>query len=82
MSEVCIILQAPLANKPKYTRAMFKQVHIFDTETGNPQLQKAYLANTLINLCGLFYIFYEIDLLLKYQNGRFKRFPTDRRLSL
>lgn len=49
MREICIILQAPAALKPKYARAMLRQVHISNTKAADPILQKAYLANTLIN---------------------------------
>ena len=34
MREVCIILQAPAALKPKYVKAMLRQIHIFDTVNG------------------------------------------------
>lgn len=82
MREVCIILQAPSASKPKYARAMLRQLHIFDTDASTPQLQEAYLANSLVNPRGLPHTFYEIDLLLEHQNGEFKRFRTDRGSSL
>lgn len=77
MREVCIILQAPAALKPKYARAMLRQVHIFDKKVADPILQEAYLANALINPRGKPQSFYEIDLLLEYQNREFKRFCTD-----
>ena len=77
MREVCIILQAPAPLKPKYARAMLRQVHISDTKAADPILQKAYLANTLINPRGKSQTFYEMDLLLKHQNGKFKRFRAD-----
>lgn len=35
MKEVCIIFQAPVASKPKYARAMLRQVHIFDTQAAD-----------------------------------------------
>lgn len=73
-----VIFKAPAIKKPKYTRAMIKQLHIFDTKTSNPQLQKGYLANALVNPCGLPYIFYKINLLFKHQNGEFKYFWADR----
>lgn len=41
-----------------------------------------YLANALVNPRGKPQSFYEIDLLLEYQNGEFKRFYTDHGLSL
>lgn len=61
---------------------MLWQLHIFDIKTSDPQLQNAYLANALVNTCGLRHIFYKIDLLLKHQNREFKRFQADKRLSL
>ena len=82
MREVCIILQAPAASKPKYARAMLRQVHIFDTKAADPILQKAYLANALVNPRGKSQTFYEMDLLLEHQNGEFKRFRADRGSSL
>ena len=66
MREVCIIFQAPAASKPKYTRAMLKQVHIFDTKAADPILQEAYLANALVNPRGKPQSFYEMDLLLEH----------------
>lgn len=82
MREVCVILQAPSARKPKYAREMLRQLHIFDTEAADPQLQEAYLANALVNPRGLPQTFYEMDLLLEHQNGEFKRFRSDRGSSL
>ncbi|MCJ1348014.1 hypothetical protein MMC31_006244 [Peltigera leucophlebia] len=61
---------------------MLRQLHIFDTNAADPQLQEAYLANALVNLRGLPHTFYEINLLLEHQNGEFKRFRTDRGSSL
>lgn len=61
---------------------MLWQVYIFDNEAANLQLQKTYLANALVNLCGLSHIFYKIDLLLKHQKDEFQRFYTDKRSSL
>lgn len=78
MREVCVIVQAPAAGKPKYARAMLRQLHIFDTKAANPQLQEAYLANALVNPRGLSHTFYEVDLLLEYQNREFKQFRADR----
>ncbi|MCJ1349198.1 hypothetical protein MMC31_007434 [Peltigera leucophlebia] len=80
--EICIILQAPLSGKPKYARAMLRQIPVFDTEATDPILQEAYLANALVNLRGLPHTFYEMDLLLEHQNGKFKRFRANRRSSL
>lgn len=77
MREVFIILQVPLVNKLKYTRAMVRQIHIFNTKAADPQMQEIYLANTLINLRKLPHIFYEINLFPKYQNSKFKRFCTN-----
>ncbi len=82
MREVGIILQAPAVSKPKYARAILRQLHIFDTKAANPILQGAYLANALVNPRGRLRTFYEMDLLLEYQNGEFKRFRADRGLSL
>lgn len=38
IQEITIILQAPAAKKPKYARAMIKQLHIFNTKASDPQL--------------------------------------------
>ena len=82
MREVCIILQAPSANKPKYAREMLRQLHIMDTTASDPILQQAFLANALVNPQGRKDSFYEVDLLLEHQNGEFKRFRSDRGSSL
>lgn len=82
MREIIIILQAPSAKKPKYAREMLHQMHILDTWAAHPELQKAYIANALVNFRGLFFTFYEMDLLLEHQNGEFKCFRADRDLSL
>lgn len=50
LREICIIFQSPIVKKPKYARAMLKQVHIFDTKAVDLVLQETYLANVLINL--------------------------------
>lgn len=36
--EICVILQAPAACKPKYARAMMRQLHIIDTKSADPIL--------------------------------------------
>ena len=77
MREVTIILQAPSAKKPKYAREMLYQMHILDTKAADLALQNAYISNALVNLQGLPFIFYEMDLLLEYQNGEFKHFRAD-----
>lgn len=82
MREICIILQAPTIQKPKYVRELLKQVHIFDIIAADPILQEAYLANTLVNPQGLKHIFYEMDIIFEHQNGEFKRFCTNRASSL
>lgn len=38
MREVGIIFQALAVSKPKYTRVMLKQLHIFDTQAADPIL--------------------------------------------
>ena len=78
MQEVCIILQSPINNKPKYARKMLQQLHIIDTNASDLILQKAFLANALINLQDRKDLFYEIDLLLEHQNREFKQFRLDR----
>lgn len=75
-------MQALAASKPKYAWALLSQIHIIDTKAADLVLQEAYLAYALVNPRGLPHIFYEIDLLLEYQNVEFKRFCTDRSLSL
>lgn len=77
LREVTIILQAPSAKKPKYAREMLRQMHVLDTTAADPILQRAYIANALVNLRGLPFTFYEMDLLLEHQNGEFKRFRSD-----
>lgn len=82
MQEVTIILQAPLAKKPKYAREMLCRMHILDTTAADTILQEAYIANALVNSRGLPSTFYKMDLLLEHQNGEFKCFRADRVLSL
>lgn len=77
LREVTIILQAPSGKKPKYAREMLRQMHVLDTTAADPILQRAYIANALVNLRGLPFTFYEMDLLLEHQNGEFKRFRSD-----
>lgn len=66
LKKVCIILQALAVYKPKYVKAMLRQVHIFNTKVADTILQEAYLANTLVNLKEEPRTFYKIDLLLEY----------------
>lgn len=47
-------------------------MHIFDTKAIDLVLQNVYLANALINFKGQLRTFYEINLLLEYQNREFK----------
>ena len=82
LREVAVIFQAPAAKKPKYAKALLRQIHIIDTKAVDPILQAAYLANALVNPRGLPQTFYEMNLLLEHQNGEFKRFRADRGSSL
>lgn len=75
-------MQASAASKPKYARALLKQLHIIDTKAAHPILQEAHLANARVDPCRLPHTFYEMDLLIEHQNGEFKRFLADRGLSL
>lgn len=74
MREVYIIFQAPAASKPKYARAMLRQVYIFDIKAADPSFQEGYLANALVNPRGKPKSFYKMDLLLEHQNGKFQQF--------
>lgn len=78
MREICVNLEALSICKPKYASKMLWQCHIFDMLLAYPNLQTAYLANALVNFCSLSYLFYKMDILLEYQNGKFKRFWADR----
>lgn len=82
LQEVCIIFQASSANKPKYACETLHQLHVIDTPAADIILQKAYLANALVNPQGKSKCFYEMDLLLEHQNRAFKRFRADRGSSL
>ena len=66
LREICIILQLPVLSKPKYARAILKQVHIFNIKAAHLVLQEAYIANALVNHKGRPGTFYEIDLFLEY----------------
>lgn len=59
-----------------------RQLYIIDTKSADLILQEASLANTLVNFRGLLYIFYEMDLLLEYQNRELKCFRANRGLLL
>lgn len=63
-----------MALKPKYAKTMLNQLHIFDTKAANLIVQEAYLTNAFINPKRRIKIFFKIDLLLEYQNGKFKCF--------
>lgn len=76
--KICIIFQAPSANKPKYAREMLRQVYILDSNAADLVLYKAYIANALVKPQGLPHTFYEIDLILEHQNRELKRFQADR----
>lgn len=74
LQKVCIIFQALSTNKPKYGREKLYQMHILDLNIANPVICKAYIANVLVNLQGLPYIFYKMYLILEHQNRKFKWF--------
>lgn len=65
-------MQPLFAKKPKYAKEILRQMHILNTTFVNSILKKAYITNVLINLQGLLFIFYQMNLLLKHQNGEFK----------
>lgn len=82
LREVCIIFQSPVVGKLKYIKIILKQVYSFDTKTADSVPQEAYLANAFVNPKGQPRTFYEMNLLLEYQNGEFKWFQIDYELSL
>lgn len=47
-------------------------MHILDTTAADPIFKEAYIVNMLGNPQGLPFIFDEINLLLKHENGEFK----------
>ncbi len=75
-------MQTLCALKLKYAQVFLRQIHIIDINTTNLVLQEAYLAYILVNPCRFSYTFYKMDLLLEYQNSKFKRFYTKRSLFL
>lgn len=77
--EICIIFQALLAGKPKYAQKLLKQLHKIDTNAADPVLQEVHLVNKLVNSQDFPETFYNIGLLLKHQNGKFKRFQINQR---
>lgn len=56
---------------------MLRQVYIFNTKAANPNLQKAYLVNTLINFREKLRTFYKMNLLLEYQIKEYKYFKPN-----
>lgn len=78
MQEIAIILQVLFVKNPKYVREILCQMYIPDTQVAHPELQNVYIVNTLVNLWGLFFNFYKINLVLKYQNKEFKCFCANR----
>ncbi len=66
LRQVTIILQVPSAKKPKYAREMLRQIHILDTTAADLVLQRAYIANALVNFQCLPFTLYEMDLLLEH----------------
>lgn len=47
--KIYVIMQSPVASKPKYACALLRQLHIIDTKAADPILQDVYLANILVN---------------------------------
>lgn len=72
--EMMVIFQFLLLKKPKHVKAILRKLHIFDIAYADLVLQDTYLTNTLINLLDLPDIFYKMNFLLEYQNGKFNRF--------
>lgn len=74
LREICIMFQLPILSKPKYAKTILKQVYIFDIKAADLVFYKTYLANALVNSKDQPSTFYEMNLLLKYQNREFKCF--------
>lgn len=53
---------------------MLRKLYIINTKAEDPIFQKAYLANILINFREMPQTFYKMNLLLEYQNKKFKQF--------
>lgn len=82
MREICITFQVIVILKPKYIYKMLKQMHIFDTKIIDLILQQTFLVNILVKLQSIGYTFYNIDLLLEYQNKEFKMIQNNCELFL
>lgn len=79
IKEIYLIFYIPIIYKQKYAYVMMKHLYIIDIKSVNPILQEIHIANTLIDFHSQSFMFYEIDLLLKYHNGKYKYFCSDRK---
>lgn len=82
MQEASIILQVSSTNRLEELQKLLRQLNIIGTTSSNFILQHTFLTNALLNLKGQNDPFYKLNLLLNYQNGRFKYSGSDWVLSL
>ena len=77
LRKICIIFQVLSAIKPKYAWQTLYQLHIIDISAVDVVIQKMYLANAIVNFQEKAWYFYEMDLLLEYQNEAFTCFCSN-----
>ena len=69
LREVCIVFQAKEGHTFNYGPELLRLMHLYDSDAAEPELQRAMLANSLVNLQGKYGKAFEIDRLVEFLNG-------------
>ncbi|KAL8926613.1 MAG: hypothetical protein Q9172_001712 [Xanthocarpia lactea] len=69
LREACIIFQAPEGQTTNYGPELLRLMHLYDSEAAHPDLQRAMLVNSLVNLRGTRGKTFEVDRLVEFLNA-------------
>lgn len=78
LRDCMVMFQAKESGAPQYARELIRLVHLTDSEASAPELQRAVLANSLVNLHGESGNSFETDRLLELLNNVMKYFQKER----
>jgi hypothetical protein len=78
LKDFAIMSQAPEAHKSKYSIELLQSIHLMDGPAADPKLQRAALANCLVNLRGLSNSWFPTDLLQELVNNTMRTQQRER----
>ena len=69
LREACVMFQAKEGQTTNYGPELLRLMHLYDSDASHPQLQRAMLVNSLVNLRGVYGKTFEVDRLVEFLNA-------------